>query len=250
MAKAVAKCRCKICGKDFEATAVRCNRADADSWEKWAASHFSQCPKCYKERRRSAEAQKPFEIVMRVNVFHPAIVMVAGGNTLPHKEDLKAAGYRWDYEPTTGLLGDLSTKEPCHVWSKTIRLNRVLDWRPAYTSLIDEARDLGAKLKNGIAGQDLVGLRDILGKRESKTVEMEKEIATLVEPVRPEWIPDGHWNGKIYGNVRRGYCIYINGKKVDLTADQCEELNKYDLTQKEYTEKLQKIKDKYSLTAE
>lgn len=247
MAKAIAKCRCKICGNDFEMTAVRCNRADADSWEKWAALHFFECPECYKERMRAAEAQKPFEIEMRVSVINPAIVMVAGGNTLPHKEELKAAGYRWDYEPTTGLLGELSTKVPKHAWSKTIQLNHVPDWKPAYTSLIAEARRLGAKLKNGITDQDLVGLRDILDKRESKTKEMSKKVSELLKPDRPEWIPEGHWNGKIYGSNKRGYSIYVNQKKTDLTDDQYDELNRYLLEEEEYSEKLRKIKEAYNL---
>ena len=245
MSKAVALCKCKVCGAEFEKSAIKRNRSEADNWEKWAVTYFDECPVCYKDRARAEEAKKPFSIEMRVSVIHPAIVMVAGGNTLPHKDELKAAGYRWDYEPVTGVLGELSAKVPRHVWSKTIKLKRVLDWKPAYSSLINEARGLGAILKNGISDIDLAGLRDILGRRESQITEMAKELSGLVKPLRPEWFPLGKWNGKIYGNRRHGYYIFTSGERTNITIEQSKELNRYISDRDEYDKRLREIREKY-----
>ena len=61
MTKARAKYRCKTCGREFEATAIKANRRDADSWEEWAAEHIRECQDCRQERieaERQAESEK------------------------------------------------------------------------------------------------------------------------------------------------------------------------------------------------
>ena len=50
MAKARATCRCETCGKEFEKTAIKQNRRDADSWETWAASYYDECDECREKR--------------------------------------------------------------------------------------------------------------------------------------------------------------------------------------------------------
>lgn len=49
MAKAIANCTCKFCGKTFTKWTIKGNRADADSWKTWAEANFDQCPDCYRE---------------------------------------------------------------------------------------------------------------------------------------------------------------------------------------------------------
>ena len=63
MAKAVATCKCKICGITFEKVAVKRNTREADSWKSWAERTFDICPACedrqYEEKAaRLAEAAK------------------------------------------------------------------------------------------------------------------------------------------------------------------------------------------------
>lgn len=63
MAKAVATCKCKICGTTFEKVAVKRNTREADSWKSWAERTFDICPACedrqYEEKAaRLAEAAK------------------------------------------------------------------------------------------------------------------------------------------------------------------------------------------------
>lgn len=63
MAKAVATCKCKICGTTFEKVAVKRNTREADSWKAWAAQTFDICPACEdkqlaeKTARLAAEAK-------------------------------------------------------------------------------------------------------------------------------------------------------------------------------------------------
>lgn len=63
MAKAVATCKCKICGTTFEKVAVKRNTREADSWKAWAAQTFDICPVCEdkqlaeKTARLAAEAK-------------------------------------------------------------------------------------------------------------------------------------------------------------------------------------------------
>lgn len=46
MAKAIALCACKKCGKEFEKVAFKYNRRDANNWEEWAVKNFTLCPEC------------------------------------------------------------------------------------------------------------------------------------------------------------------------------------------------------------
>lgn len=62
MAKAKAKCKCKYCGAEFIREKTCRNRSEAESWESWAVDKLRECPKCYGERMRKEEAEKPFTI--------------------------------------------------------------------------------------------------------------------------------------------------------------------------------------------
>ena len=57
MAKAVAKCTCKTCGKTFIMETVKSSRRDADIWEKWAVSYYDECDDCKQKRREDTAAQ-------------------------------------------------------------------------------------------------------------------------------------------------------------------------------------------------
>lgn len=64
MAKATATCTCKTCGKEFEVSAIKYNRREADSWAVWASDHYIECDDCYKARlakERDAENTRAAE---------------------------------------------------------------------------------------------------------------------------------------------------------------------------------------------
>lgn len=58
MAKASVTCTCKNCGKTFEVSTVKQNRREADRWESWAASAYTECDECRKERLERERAEE------------------------------------------------------------------------------------------------------------------------------------------------------------------------------------------------
>lgn len=57
MAKAIAECTCERCGQSFTVSAVKRNRAEAESWNDWAVQHYTVCQECrQKEREQEAAA--------------------------------------------------------------------------------------------------------------------------------------------------------------------------------------------------
>ena len=57
MAKAIAICTCKVCGKTFEMETVKSSRRDATIWEKWALGYYDVCSEC-EQRQREEKAAK------------------------------------------------------------------------------------------------------------------------------------------------------------------------------------------------
>ena len=61
MSVARAICTCKTCGCEFEMTAYKRNRAECNSWSKWASEHYDECDDCRNARisaEREAEAKE------------------------------------------------------------------------------------------------------------------------------------------------------------------------------------------------
>ena len=61
MAMARANCRCKTCGTEFEKIALKRNRAEADSWERWAVEYYDECDDCTKKRLDAKHAEEAAE---------------------------------------------------------------------------------------------------------------------------------------------------------------------------------------------
>lgn len=57
MAKAIATCICKYCGKEFEATATKRNTREAESWAAWASKNYCCCPECDRKLRDQYNAE-------------------------------------------------------------------------------------------------------------------------------------------------------------------------------------------------
>lgn len=104
MAKATATCTCATCGAMFTRTKICRNRREADGWEVWAAANFDECDACYTARKASereaaaaAETELPLTLHMTGYPYKDStpVVLFFGGDTMPHKDDIKALGYRW-----------------------------------------------------------------------------------------------------------------------------------------------------------
>lgn len=55
MARAIATCTCKHCGKTFEKVKFCANRTEADSFEAWAKDNCNECPDCFKARMQKMD---------------------------------------------------------------------------------------------------------------------------------------------------------------------------------------------------
>lgn len=56
MAKAIAECACERCGQSFTVSAVKRNRAEAESWNGWAVQHYTVCQECLQKEREQEAA--------------------------------------------------------------------------------------------------------------------------------------------------------------------------------------------------
>ena len=84
MARAIANCKCKLCGNEFQKIKTNCwNRDDANGWKEWVESNCSTCNECYRKMKhlrcdslikqlrdkqlpkRLAKAEKGFELLRR-----------------------------------------------------------------------------------------------------------------------------------------------------------------------------------------
>ena len=98
MAKATAHCRCEICGSEFEKTATKANRRDADSWVEWAEENYTVCPSCWGKQKQQEE--KNAGLIAKVRLGNPyvesdSVWIVMFGDLFPIKEDLKQCGAIW-----------------------------------------------------------------------------------------------------------------------------------------------------------
>lgn len=57
MAKAVATCKCSVCGKEFYVYSYKRNWREAESWEKWAATQYTICDDC-KQKQYAEESEQ------------------------------------------------------------------------------------------------------------------------------------------------------------------------------------------------
>lgn len=86
MAKAVATCTCKTCGKEFEVVKILRNRRDADDFERYAEEHYDECRDCWRARIKAANAKTAAEIIEKYGM--PEITGVSE-KQIAYAEDLR-----------------------------------------------------------------------------------------------------------------------------------------------------------------
>lgn len=156
MARAIATCKCNTCGKEFEKIAYKYNSKQASEWKKWAEENIIECPQCYGKRMREEEAKKPFTIELRVDTYAPAVVLVATGNTYPHKDALKEVGYTWNEPSCLNAFEKPKSYRP-KSWNKTITIttDNVDSFQERLQKAVDEIKQLGAKSKKAASNSEL-----------------------------------------------------------------------------------------------
>ena len=254
MAKARVEVFCSECGTSIIKTADRDNRRDADQWESWAKSENWLCPKCWGEQKRAEEAARglvlDIDIVadyMHMQIDHERIIRLSfAGDTLSHKEEIKAMDYGWEDKEDISYLGALSMYAPKKAWQKYILIDEM-------DAEIEAAKAIGAKIGKVPAEMDMkmaaAAIKHYEDWQTEKQATYDKEISKLEKPVPPEvWVQkiNGHkTNRKIYGYKTKS--VYVDGEKIELTDDEAKALEKYWVVNDEYKAAVAAIKNRYNV---
>lgn len=198
---------------------------------KWYESNVV-CPECYKLQKQQEAQAKGLELHVEINPIdlNTPIVIYFDGDTMPHKDDIKALGYRWGYKPVSGLAGLFGAQKPSKVWSKCIAINEL-------ESALKQAEPLQPKVINNIRAIDMAAYRDYSAKHSAT----QAKIDAIPKPKCPDIINGKRWNGKVYGKSGH-YTIYLDGVKRDITDDERDSLLEYLQQREEYNKKITEIK--------
>lgn len=257
MVRAVATCTCKTCDNQFEKITFKQNRRLADSWVEWAEETLDECPQCYGKRMRELEEQKPLKISVTAHVYsQPCFYLIASGNTKPYKEALKKLGYVWSEKPAGGIFGPLDMTFSGYTWVKTIPINSADSEQEALLQCkkeLEKAKVIGAeKVVVEMTDVDLAALSQVIAKEKKIRTEYEDELSGLqqqlsefTKPSRPAFMPaTGYWNRIIYGSEKRGWSIYVENKKIEISTDQKLLIEEYNSNFDEYMKQKAPIADK------
>lgn len=269
MSKAIAYCKCRVCGSEFKRSQDCRNRKEADSWENWASTTYDLCSKCYAKEIQELEKAKGLYVDVRLDsrcIYredeHP-VAIIFGGDTKPHKDEIKSlcSHYiQWtrDY-PADGVLKDLlGMKEPpfrwvwwCRIEDFKKNINRVKEMGIAVNSYPNE-NDLALynNMKNEVKARNeeknRIKEEEIKIKEEKKSAELEAlgEIPPWPDDIKSLWPKGATWNGKIYGSAGN-YNVYFSGENVHITDELKKEMENLHKMRDEWREKKKQIEKKY-----
>jgi hypothetical protein len=209
----------------------------------WMGSQ--ECPKCWGEKKRSEEEKLPITAIIRTNGMDAddkgnilAEIMLTGGTKLK-KEEIKKMGYSWG-QSRGGIMDMLSVNKPHQGWIKRIPLLHLAESHQVWKSIKTELETLGADIQSKISAIDMdTAVKNIFDKKE-KDIKM----AQIEKPQQPECFPSkrGRWNGTIYGNIKNGFRVYIDGSEEKITEEEAEEIKNYILAREKYNVEIEKIK--------
>lgn len=126
MAKAIANCTCRHCGRGFEREVFGGNRRDADSKAEWTSINIDLCPDCYREYRRKEDAKTDAANAARYNL--PAIKAVSDKQRA-YAESLRAQYIRHNsafVESTYELLNNIDEEYVANMVKETGKSREVL----------------------------------------------------------------------------------------------------------------------------
>lgn len=235
MAKATANCTCAECGATFQKTATKQNRSQANAWESWAESNYTQCPQCWGKAQRQKEQETPLTLNVNIDPYDTKnpIILVFSGNTMPAKDNIKSLGYFWSDKPATGVTGFFDITKPIKCWSKRIAPDDI-------QTELQRAESIGARIINNVTEIDLIMFAKMKQESDKKESIKAEKMAELIKPICPEILKGVKWNRTIYGK-KGNYSLYSNGDKVNLTDEQAEQVKTYLAAKKEYDQKVSEI---------
>lgn len=265
MPKETANCTCKYCGKSFIKELIETGKgASKRLAEKiqWAEDGgIDECTDCWKARKREEEKAAGLTCEIRLGnaVTNPdTVYAIFGGDTYPHKDELKAAGCRWtDRYPESGALAELlSIKAPRPMWvmeGKDVdelaklagKLGAVKVTLPSEEQIMIWAGFVraGQKRKAQQAAEEAKKAEEA---SEQMAAELEAlgEIPAWPESVRAKWPQGAKWNCKVYG--RQGNrCIYLANQKIGLTDEEAEAMENAYAARSEWRQRKEEIEQRY-----
>jgi hypothetical protein len=238
-------------------------RKDRENKLDWL-SRTVVCPACYRAEQAEKERAAGLVYNLDVTLMHGTGTTVYitewfSGDTLTHKDAIKAAGYSWAELEDRAFVSFFGTmRYPQKRWQKVHTVDLV--------KMAKETDDLKAMLRDkilqiGAASDNFDCAKVVLPDAFSPDVamighaiataqataaaqaEQDAKIAEIIKPLRPEWARGKKWNGTIYGSAKSGQRIYLDGEEVKMTAEQAAEMKNYLAAFEEYKVAVKKIKN-------
>ena len=238
MAKARAICICSTCGKEFAKTKQCRNRAEADSFEKWAKDHLDTCPDCYRKWARDFEASKGLLVDYTVDL-----------NSAYHGELREKAIFSGDSYNQREKLKEFGCKFSFGKWEYLFPINSEIGRDSDMESRIES--ELGAKKverSQYVYEFDLKDAIEIIDRYNKKMYKLIEEMGELGEkPEFPEEfvkLRNGRrWNGIIYGKNEKS--VYFDGEKTVIDSELAKEIQDIVVKREEWSKKKRYIENKY-----
>lgn len=194
---------------------------------------YGLCPECYKKQKQ--EENEKMGLVLCSTIEYELsrkgeiqVQLSFRGDTKPHKDEIKALGYRWTVLDDTQIL---STARPEMGWAKIVPYECMKEEKEKALSIgareatMEEKEKLVQKNKfeEMLAAQILFKKQH--GKELQKQQEQEEKLTDLLKE-EPDFIKGKRWNQKIYGKAGN-YSIYPDGEKINISDEQAETLKDY-----------------------
>lgn len=189
------------------------------------------CPECYKAAQHTKQEATPLSVVVTCDPYTQSIILYFEGNTMPVKEQIKAAGYRWGDIPSFGAFGALDMRRPPMAWHKMLKVDEI----EAELKDLSES-DLKPLVKNNITEMDMMAFNKVKEKYDEK----QAKIDAIPKPAVPEKLAGKKWNRTVYGKSGN-YAVYLNGEKVTLTDAEAEEIKAYVIAKEAYQKAVAEI---------
>lgn len=209
---------------------------------------FGLCTECYKKQKQEENAKLGFLIGGSVadtlsEKGEIQICLSFAGDTLPHKEEIKALGYRWTAVDASQMA---YMHKPDMGWVKVIPYECLEEEKEkAFAIGAKEAEVSDRELANQkeryqeMLSEQRIYKRNLRKKAPQDTSEnrekqqMYEEKLRSLCPVEPDVIRGKYWNEKVYGKAGR-YSIYPDSRKLEISDEEAAALKKYLSDRAEY----------------
>lgn len=243
-----------LCGHGYGTVNLYGKESDRQRKLAWYADTFV-CPDCFKKQKAEEDAAAPKTASLHLAVYGDVYLSIqVHGQLAANKEALKQLGYRWGDEIDGGLLALL--KNPKLALQKWTVVRNVEDIQNTAKQWADELTDLGYKITVIPSPFDQAAAKAHFEYAAQKAEEARRKEEEAVKaaakkkeqidklyprPKPPEWYvtlreSKQYWNGKFYGDDKRGWRIYLDGTEIKVTVEDKECYENWNAELKEWHE--------------